>query len=115
MEGKNRGKRYSILVKAEGVHIDSFELADMIQERTGEETKLVVLGYLQRGGSPTAADRLLAGRMGAKATELLFSDISPRAIGVAAGEIADFDLREALSKKRECRKDLMELVDMLSI
>lgn len=115
LEGKNRGKRYSILVKAEGVHIDSFELADMIQERTGEETKLVVLGYLQRGGSPTAADRLLAGRMGAKATELLFSDISPRAIGVAAGEIADFDLREALSKKRECRKDLMELVDMLSI
>ena len=90
LEGKNRGKRYSILVKAEGVHIDSFELADMIQERTGEETKLVVLGYLQRGGSPTAADRLLAGRMGAKATELLFSDISPRAIGVAAGEIADF-------------------------
>ena len=101
---------------AENVLIPEIDFdPDKIQERTGEETKLVVLGYLQRGGSPTAADRLLAGRMGAKATELLFSDISPRAIGVAAGEIADFDLREALSKKRECRKDLMELVDMLSI
>ena len=63
----NVGKLHSIIIKAEGVEIESGKLVEIIQERTGRETKLVVLSYLQRGGSPTMKDRILATMCGAKA------------------------------------------------
>jgi len=69
--GKNRGKLHSIIIKAEGVPIGAGELAHELEKRTGLETKKVVLGYIQRGGSPSAKDRLLATRMAYKAVELL--------------------------------------------
>ena len=74
IEGSNRGKLHSIIIKAEGTDTDGRALVDMIQERTGKETKLIVLSYLQRGGSPTLGDRMLATMCGAKAVELLAED-----------------------------------------
>ena len=65
--GKQQGKLHSIIIKAEGTDTDGRALVDTIQERTGKETKLIVLSYLQRGGSPTLGDRMLATMCGAKA------------------------------------------------
>lgn len=115
IEGSNRGKTHSILVKAEGVAIDTKELAEMIEERTGEDTRIVVLGYTQRGGTPTARDRMLASRFGAKATELMFNDAGAKAVGILGSEIIDVDLETALKQKKEYNRKLLELADILSI
>lgn len=115
IQGKNRGKLHSIIIRAEGVKMDSNELAELIHQRTGLETKVVVLGYTQRGGSPTARDRMLASRMGYKAVTLLLEDSNSRAIGVKGSEIVDFDLKEALEMKRSWDGSIMDLADILSI
>ena len=115
IEGKNRGKLHSIVLRAEGVPMCSDDLVRTIMERTGMDTKLVVLGYIQRGGSPTARDRMLASRMGQKAVELLLGESSSRAIGVIGDKIIDYDLEEALAMKREHSQTLKKLADILSI
>lgn len=112
--GVNRGKLHSIIIKAEGAGIASAELAQTIQERTGKDTKLVVLSYLQRGGSPTMQDRLLATLTGAKAVELLRDDSPSKAIGTVNGEIMAYDLIEAMDMKREFDMEMYELIGVLS-
>ena len=112
---RKREKRHSIIIKAEGVDIPSQELADIIRERTGLETKIVVLAYIQRGGSPTARDRTLACMMAHRAVELLKNGSSNRAIGTCSGQIVDFDIEEALQMKRPYGKDIKILADILSI
>lgn len=114
LQGKNRGKRHDIIMKAEGVDIDAKELAQLIEERTGKETRVVILAYLQRGGSPTASDRILASRTGGKAVELLYNDESSKAIGICEGQIVTYDLEEALQVKRPFDTELYQLADVLS-
>lgn len=114
IQGKNRGKLHNIIMKAEGVDIDARELAHIIEEKTGKETKVVILAYLQRGGSPTAADRMLASRTAHKAVELLYNDESSKAIGICGSEIVAYDLETALGMKRPFDTDLYELADILS-
>ena len=114
IQGKNRGKLHDIIMKAEGVEVDTQELAQMIEERTGKETRVVILAYLQRGGSPTAKDRMLASRMGSKAVELLYDDEESRAIGICGSEICAYELAEALEMKRPFNTELYELADILS-
>ena len=115
VQGKNRGKLHSIIIRAEGVKMDSNELASLISQRTGLETKVVVLGYTQRGGSPTARDRLLASKMGYRAVELLKADSTSRAIGIRGIQVVDYDLVEAMDMKRSLNMELLELADILSI
>ena len=116
IQGRKRGKLHSIIVKAEGIEMPSQELADIIKDRTGLETKIVVLGYIQRGGSPTARDRMLASRMGYRAVELIKEGhVTSRAIGVRGDEIVDFDLAEALEMKRPHDLGIMHMADILSI
>ncbi len=115
IQGRNRGKLHNIIVRAEGVDMSSDELAKTIEERTGMETKVVVLGYTQRGGSPTARDRMLASRMGEKAVELLRDGSQSKAIGISGAEIVHYDLREALNTKRIVDDSFMKLADILSI
>lgn len=112
--GANRGKQHSIIIKAEGVGISSQELAETIQDRTGKETRLVVLSYLQRGGSPTLRDRMLATLTGAKAVELLKEDSGSKAIGQVEGKIIAYDLAEALSQTRELDREMYDLINVLS-
>ena len=112
--GANRGKQHSIIIKAEGVGISSQELAKTIEDRTGRETRLVVLSYLQRGGSPTFRDRMLATLTGAKAVELLKEDSESRAIGQVEGKIVAYDLEAALSQTREIDRELYDLINILS-
>jgi len=115
IQGKNRGKLHSIIIKAEGVKMSSADLATMIYQRTGLETKIVVLGYIQRGGSPTARDRMLASQMGFRAVELLHTDAGSRAVGIRGNHIVDFDLEEALALTKPWNHSLVELSDILSI
>lgn len=114
IQGRNRGKLHSIILRAEGVEMSSVELADKIEERTGMETKVVVLGYIQRGGSPTARDRMMASQMGYRAVELLRDDSGSRAIGIRGSEIVDYDLEEALEMKRSHDETIIDLAEILS-
>lgn len=114
IEGKNRGKLHSIIVVAEGADVSSKTLADSISRRTGFETKVVVLGYIQRGGSPTARDRILASKMGYKAVELLKADSQSRAVGIKGSDIVDYDLSDALSMEKSLDEAMMRLADILS-
>lgn len=112
--GANRGKQHSIIINAEGSGITSKELVDSIEEKTGRETRLVVLSYLQRGGAPSLRDRMLATLTGAKAVELLKDDSDSKAIGTVDGEIVAYDLIEALAQKREIDREMYDLINVLS-
>jgi 6-phosphofructokinase 1 len=114
IEGKNRGKVSYILIVAEGTK-NSFQLAKEIEEKTGLEVRVTVLGHIQRGGSPTAADRILASRMGAYAVKLLLSGKSNRVVAVRGSQIVDYDIDEALSMKKEFDHEMYELAKILSI
>lgn len=113
-EGIKRGKLHSIIIKAEGVKVTNEELVKVIEEKTGKETRLIVLSYLQRGGSPTMNDRMLATLCGAKAVELLAEEKGNMAVGTRNGVIIAQDLRESLNMKASFNEDMYELVNVLS-
>ncbi len=114
IKGRNRGKLHSIIVLAEGVG-NSFELAEEIEEKTGTETRVTILGHIQRGGTPTTFDRVTASTMGNKAMELLIEGKSGRALGLKENKIIDMDLDEAISIKNEFDKDMYQIARVLSI
>jgi 6-phosphofructokinase 1 len=114
LEGKNRGKLHSIVILAEGVG-KPYDLADLILKNTGMETRVSVMGHLQRGGTPSAFDRLLASRFGARAVELLIEGKKGRAIGISGNKIIDMDINEALDLEKTVDEDLYELARVLSI
>lgn len=115
IQGRNRGKLHSIIVKAEGIDLSANELAGRIGENTGLDVKIVVLGYIQRGGAPTARDRILASEMASKAVELLAEDSESRAIGVEGEEIVHFALQDTLKVEHMLDERMLKLADMLSI
>lgn len=115
LSGVREGKLHDIIIKAEGVPVDSQELVRIVAERTGRDVKLVVLSYLQRGGSPTFRDRMLATMSGSRAIDLIMQGAKDRAIGVRNGEIFDMDIAEALVASRTVDLDLYKGVDILSM
>ena len=102
-------------LKAEGVEIGTEELAKILEARTGIETRTVVPAYIQRGGSPTAQDRILASRLGYKAVELLRDDVRGVAVGVRGEEVTVTDLEGAAQSKNEVDVKNIELATILSI
>ena len=114
-EGIGSGKLHNIIIKAEGVDIKTEDLISMLKERTDREVKLIVLSYLQRGGSPTFRDRMLATQGGMRAIDLIRNDIVNRAVGEREGHIVDFDIAEALEMERGIDYDLYKGVDILSM
>lgn len=113
LEGKLRGKMHNLIILAEGVG-GAQKLAKKIEEVTGLETRATVLGHIQRGGSPTAFDRILAARFGAKAVEVLLEDKKSRVIGIKNGQIIDMDITEALSMKSQFNERLYNIANALS-
>jgi 6-phosphofructokinase 1 len=99
LDGKLRGKLHNLIILAEGVG-GANELAKKIEDITDIETRATILGHIQRGGSPSAFDRILASKMGARAVELLTEGKTARVIGVVDGQIADLDTNEALAMPR---------------
>lgn len=113
LDGKLKGKMHNLIILAEGVG-GANELAEKVEDITGIETRATILGHIQRGGSPSAFDRILASRMGAKAVDLLLDGKSSRVIGTKGGEIIDMDIVEALSMPRTFDEDLFEVAKSLS-
>ncbi len=114
LRGRNRGKLHSIIILTEGV-ADPIRISNEITEKTGIETRATILGHIQRGGSPTAFDRILASKMGAKAVELLIQGAANRAVGMKGKDIIDMDLDKALSVGCTFDIDSYELANVLSI
>jgi 6-phosphofructokinase 1 len=112
-DGKRRGKLHNIIILAEGVG-GAHKLVKKIEEVTGIESRATVLGYIQRGGIPSAFDRILASRLGAKAVEVLLEGKASRVVGMRKGEIIDMDIKEALSIEKEFKEDLYEICRALS-
>lgn len=89
------GRNSYLIVVAEGV-IDAPELAEMIQEKTGVESRVSVLGYIQRGGQPTAKDRMYGSLMGAYAIEILREGRENRIVAIKNDILEDYDIAEAV-------------------
>jgi 6-phosphofructokinase 1 len=112
-KGTESGKKHGIVMITEHV-TDVTALAQRIEEQTGYETRATILGHIQRGGSPSAFDRVLSSRMGARAVELLMEGKSARCIGIQNGAMVDHDIIECLEEmKRPFRKDLYDLSNAL--
>lgn len=113
LEGKNQGKMHNLVILAEGIG-GAFELAKYVEEVTGIETRATILGHIQRGGSPSATDRVLASRMGAKAVEVLLEGKTSRVIGIRDNKIIDQDIDEALAMESKFDKELYDIAQILS-
>lgn len=110
------GKQHFIIVVAEGVKgIDSKMLAKYIEEKTGVESRATVLGHVQRGGSPSVRDRVLASQMGYQAVQLLKNDIGNRVVVVSKDRIVDYDIIEALNMKKTIDLELYKTANEISI
>ncbi|PTL39855.1 6-phosphofructokinase [Alkalicoccus saliphilus] len=112
--GHARGKKHSIIVVAEGVG-SGVDIGRQIQEETDLETRVTVLGHVQRGGSPTGRDRVLASRLGAKAVELLLAGEAGQVVGIENNQIVYHSIEEALAKKPPFQQDMYQLSKELSI
>lgn len=113
-KGCQRGKKHCIIIVAEGVG-GSVEMAKKIEKETGMETRATILGHVQRGGSPTVVDRVMASRMGARAVELLLDGKENRVICVQNGSVIDVDIEEGLNMKKELPIEFMGLVKKMSV
>jgi 6-phosphofructokinase 1 len=112
--GHERGKKHSIIIVAEGVG-SGVEIGKKIKEATNFETRVSVLGHIQRGGSPTAFDRVLASRLGARAVELLLEGKGGRAVGIQKNELVDHDILEILDQPHNVNLKMYQLSKELSI
>jgi 6-phosphofructokinase 1 len=110
-----RGKKSLIVIVAEGDEAGgAFSIAQQVWERLKLEYRICVLGYVQRGGSPTARDRVLASKLGAAAVEALCKGMSGYMVGELKGEIAFTPLNETWEKRKELDSNLLRLVKVLA-
>ena len=108
------GKRSNIIVIAEGVmSADAF--AKQLQEVTTYSVRATTIGHIQRGGSPSMADRMLAAQFGNKAVHLLKDGVGNRVVGIRKNEIIDMDIIEAVSMKKKFNYELYETLQMISM
>lgn len=108
------GKHHFIIVVAEGVG-NSQDMSFYIQQRTGVETRLTVLGHVQRGGDATAMERVYASAMGYRAIDLLEHGIGNRVVGVRQNRIYDIDIDEALAMKKDINELYYNVAKQISI
>lgn len=113
LETRKTGKQHFIIVVSEGIG-NSEQIARTIEQKTGIESRATILGHVQRGGSPTVRDRVVATQMGYYAVELLEKGIGNRVVGMQKSEIVDFDIQEALSMKKPFEIELYNIADQIS-
>ena len=112
LQRENKGKKQHIIVNAEGIG-ESEGLARRIENLTGIETRATILGYMQRGGSPTAKDRVTASQMGSHAVLALLEGRVNRVVVMQDGRVKDIDIQEALKIPKVLPEDLMEMTHSL--
>ena len=111
---QHTGKKHFVIIVAEGVG-GTEEIAKTIQAETGIESRAVILGHVQRGGSPTARDRIVASQMGHRAVDLLTDGIGNRVIALKDNKIVDFDIFEALKMSKSIDRETYDLAHEISI
>lgn len=114
IESRKKGKTHHLIINAEGIG-HSTSMARRIEAATGIETRATILGYMQRGGSPTAMDRYYASIMGAYAVDIILQGKTNRVIGHRQGEFVDVDIEEALQMKKKIDEYQYEIANMLTI
>lgn len=113
-EFQKTGKKHFVVIVAEGVG-GTAEIAKKIEAETGVESRATILGHVQRGGSPTARDRIMASQMGSRAVDLLTQGIGNRVVGIKDNKIVDFDIFEALKMTKTIDMKDYELAHEISI
>ncbi len=113
-KGRVRGKEHNLFVVAEGVG-NSVDIAAKIEEETGIATRATILGYIQRGGSPTVNDRIIASRMGAHAVKLLIEGGGNRIVAMKNNQMVDYDICEGLEMKKTMDPEFLDLLEILSM
>ena len=114
IEARNRGKSHYIIVVAEGA-ANGMEIAEKLESLTGIETRATILGHIQRGGSPTSYDRVMASRMGNRAIEVLNEGRYNRIIGYDGEKLNDYDIIEALDMEKSIRAETINLAETLAL
>ena len=113
-ETQAEGKKNFLIIVAEGAG-KALKIADQIQEKTGLDTRGTVLGHVQRGGSPSMRDRVVAAQMGVHAIELLQAGIYNRVVAMKSDVIVDYDIEEALNMEKELDPLMMGVAKVISI
>ena len=113
IETRKRGKKHHIIINAEGIG-HSASMAKRIEAATGVETRATILGHMQRGGTPTCKDRMMASLMGAYAVDLLAEGKTKRVVAMKNGNICDYDIDEALAMKKDIDEYEFEISKALS-
>ena len=113
IDNRKKGKKHHIIINAEGIG-HSTSMARRIEAATGVETRATILGYMQRGGSPTCRDRVYATMMGSMAVDLLCAGKSNRVVGFKHGEFCDFDIEEALAMQKNISNYMIEVAGDMS-
>ena len=113
-EFQKTGKKHFVVIVAEGVG-GTAEIAKKIEAETGVESRATILDHVQRGGSPTARDRIMASQMGSRAVDLLTQGIGNRVVGIRDNKIVDFDIFEALKMTKTIDMKDYELAHEISI
>ncbi|MBP0981839.1 MAG: 6-phosphofructokinase [Oscillospiraceae bacterium] len=108
------GKQHFIVMVAEGVG-SAPDIAQKIQKLTGIKTNAVVLGHVQRGGTPTAQERVIASMMGHHAVELIGQGIGKRVVVYRGGKVVDYDIEEALAMHKTIDMDMYNMAIDISI
>lgn len=114
LESKSRGKKHNIIIVAEGIG-GVIEMAKEIEATTGIESRATILGHVQRGGSPTVRDRVVASQMGSKAVEILLEGRCNRVVCMQDSKIVDVDIEEGLAMTKSLPKEMVDLVKKLSV
>jgi len=112
-ENAAKGKRSGIIVTAEGVG-DTRKIASQIEQNTGAEVRLSIVGYAQRGGSPTARSRLLASLFAEEAVQLISQGVGNRVVGLQKGEITNISLEESCKNQKSLDVQLLRLAKTLA-
>lgn len=113
-QGVARGKLHSIIIVAEGVY-PVMELKERIQEATGQDTRVTILGHIQRGGTPTAADRITASCMGKAAVDALVKDKGNVMTAAREGGVHLIPLQEVIRGTKTPELGMFDLARVLSI
>lgn len=113
-QGTSRGKLHSIIIVAEGVYpVD--KLQEIITDKTGQDVRITILGHVQRGGTPTAYDRILASSLGKAAVDSIADGVRNAMVAFYAGRIRIVPLAEIIHGKRTPRLEMFEIARILSI
>ena len=114
IESRKKGKTHHIIINAEGIG-HSTSMARRIEAATGIETRATILGYMQRGGNPTAMDRYYASIMGAYAVDIMLGGKTNRVVGYRNGQFVDYDIEEALQMEKGIDEYQFEVAQLLTV